>query len=63
MNTGRFDGSVAYVTLKQAWANPDPWWPTGSVFTFRVGGDGGATPESIETMNSRKDSEGKAEIY
>ncbi|MEM0984093.1 MAG: type II secretion system protein [Planctomycetota bacterium] len=45
MNTARFDGSVIYLTQEEAYTDPRPWFPGGSVWTGRE-----ATPESIAVM-------------
>ncbi len=45
MNVSHFDGSVSRMTDEEAYTDPTPWFPAGSVFT-----GSGATPESIEFM-------------
>lgn len=42
-----FDGSVRFFTREQAWTDPTPWYPTGSVWTGI-----GATPESAQWVKS-----------
>ncbi len=41
INVARFDGSTAVIRDSEAWTDPAPWWPSGSVFT----GNGDPTPE------------------
>ena len=43
IHTTMFDGAVRFMTRVQAWTDPAPWYPGGSVFTGE-----GATAESIE---------------
>jgi prepilin-type processing-associated H-X9-DG protein len=52
MQVGYYDGHAAIMTLKQAWKDPYPWWPGGSVFNGSE-----ATPESqafLNTLDKRK---------
>ncbi len=41
LNAGMFDGSVRVIKSPEAWSDPAPWWPSGSVYTGR----GEPTPE------------------
>ncbi len=41
INAARFDGSVVSIRSHEAWSDPAPWWPSGSVYTGR----GEPTPE------------------
>ena len=43
LHTTMFDGSVRFMSQKESWTDPAPWYPSGSVFTGN-----GATAESIE---------------
>jgi prepilin-type N-terminal cleavage/methylation domain len=63
MNTGRFDGSVSSMTQEEAWRNPNPWYPSGSVFTFSGSGAGAATAEATEFMTRQKGNNDEAVIY
>lgn len=47
MNVGYYDGHVTIMTLREAWKDPRPWWPGGSLFN---GVD--ATPESQQFLNT-----------
>jgi prepilin-type N-terminal cleavage/methylation domain-containing protein/prepilin-type processing-associated H-X9-DG protein len=43
INAVYFDGHVGRMNIEQAWSDPRPWYPGGSVFN-----GGNATPESIQ---------------
>lgn len=47
MNATMFDGSVRWLSREEAWTDPTPWYPSGSVFTGE-----GATPESVEFVEN-----------
>jgi prepilin-type N-terminal cleavage/methylation domain-containing protein/prepilin-type processing-associated H-X9-DG protein len=47
MNVAYWDGHVALMTNAEAWRDPRPWWPGGSVFN-----GGSATPESQAFLNT-----------
>lgn len=42
-----FDGSVRFFTREEAWTDPRPWYPTGSVWTGNQ-----ATPESVQWVKN-----------
>jgi prepilin-type N-terminal cleavage/methylation domain-containing protein/prepilin-type processing-associated H-X9-DG protein len=48
MNCGYFDGHVGMMKLRQAWTDPNPWYPGNSIYN---GGSG--TPESQQFMAGR----------
>ncbi len=48
MNVARFDGSVDKMTAEQAWTDPNPWHPTGTLWI-----DGDNTDESIQFMEDQ----------
>lgn len=47
INVGRFDGSVDSMSSTQAWSDPVPWWPGGSVYR-----GGTPTPEVAQRYNN-----------
>ena len=55
MNVSHFDGSASRLTIREAYSNPMPWFPTNSVFNGQ-----GATPESIDFMRKITDETGEA---
>lgn len=57
MNRAFFDGHVDFVSQTQAYTDPNPWFPTGSVWT---GND--ATEESIEFMIEQQGNRPEAKI-
>lgn len=64
MNVVRFDASVGTITQEEAWTDPNPWHPSGSIFNFGAGGDGAPTPESIDFMRAQAGGEtNEAKIY
>jgi prepilin-type N-terminal cleavage/methylation domain-containing protein/prepilin-type processing-associated H-X9-DG protein len=58
INTVYFDGHVEAMDTKQMWTDPNPWFPTGSIFTFN-----NATPESLEFMRVQQGNRSVAKIY
>lgn len=58
INTAYFDGHVSNLPMSEAWANPDPWFPSGSVFNGTS-----ATSEAIEFMSDRPTQGGGRVIY
>ncbi len=46
MNVAYWDGHVGGMKMAEAWENPNPWHPSGSVFNGRS-----ATPESVQFMS------------
>jgi prepilin-type N-terminal cleavage/methylation domain-containing protein/prepilin-type processing-associated H-X9-DG protein len=44
MNTAYWDGHVGQMKMTEAWTNPVPWYPTGTIFE----GGSASTPESRE---------------
>lgn len=58
INVAYFDAHVAGMSMEDAWTNPNPWYPTGSVFN---GGD--ATDESILFMQNQSQGESEQVIY
>lgn len=58
INAVYFDGHVASMTRERMYEDPNPWHPTGSVFTGT-----GATPESIEFMEEQQGNRSTATIY
>lgn len=58
MNVAYFDGHVGAMSSVEAWTDPNPWHPTGSVWT---GGE--ATDESIQFMNEQGNGRPNPEIY
>lgn len=57
MNRAYFDGHVDTVSQAEAYQNPNPWWPSGSVW---IGTE--ATPESIEFMEEQRGNRAEARI-
>jgi prepilin-type N-terminal cleavage/methylation domain-containing protein/prepilin-type processing-associated H-X9-DG protein len=57
INSIYFDGHVESMSQKEMWTDPNPWYPTGSVFTFRK-----ATPESILFMRNQQGNRPEAKI-
>jgi len=49
MNIAYFDGHVAYKSQKDAYTDPNPWYPSGSIWTGTQ-----ATPESIVFMREQQ---------
>lgn len=58
MNIAYFDGHVQYMTQKDAYRDPNPWYPTGSIFTGVQ-----ATPESIIFMENQQGNRSVAKIH
>jgi prepilin-type N-terminal cleavage/methylation domain-containing protein/prepilin-type processing-associated H-X9-DG protein len=58
MNIAYFDGHVSYSSQIDAYTDPNPWYPTGSIFT----GDQ-ATEESIAFMANQQGNRPEAKIY
>ncbi len=58
LNTAYFDGSVRSVTQQEAWTDPNPWHPTGSIWT-----PGDNTQESIEFMEEQQGNRSEARIH
>jgi prepilin-type N-terminal cleavage/methylation domain-containing protein/prepilin-type processing-associated H-X9-DG protein len=48
INTAHWDGHVGQMKMTEAWTNPVPWYPSGSIFN----GGADATPESRELFES-----------
>lgn len=46
INVAYWDGHVSNMKMDEAWRDPNPWYPSGTIFN----GDT-ATAESIEFMN------------
>jgi prepilin-type N-terminal cleavage/methylation domain-containing protein/prepilin-type processing-associated H-X9-DG protein len=57
-NAVYFDGHVATLDSKTMFSDPNPWHPTGSIFTGRD-----ATAESIEFMEEQQGNRAEARIY
>ena len=53
-----FDGHVDSMSKLQMWTDPNPWFPSGSIFTGNR-----ATPESIDFMEEQQGSRSVAKIY
>lgn len=58
INFTRFDGSGASMSNIEAWTDPNPWHPSGTIWT-----DGENTDESIEFMNEQQGNRAEARIY
>jgi prepilin-type N-terminal cleavage/methylation domain-containing protein/prepilin-type processing-associated H-X9-DG protein len=58
VNAVYFDGHVESINKTDMYRDPNPWFPTGSVFTFER-----ATPESIEFMEQQQGNRPEAKIY
>lgn len=50
INAGYFDGHVSGMTSTQAWTDPTPWYPSGSLWAP----GGVATPESVAFMSGQE---------
>jgi prepilin-type N-terminal cleavage/methylation domain-containing protein/prepilin-type processing-associated H-X9-DG protein len=58
MNVAYFDGHVAYMSQSDAYKDPNPWYPSNSIFT----GDQ-ATPESVAFMQEQQGNRSVAKIH
>lgn len=58
INVAYFDGHVGGMGTEEAWSDPNPWHPTGSVWTGV-----GATEESISFMQSQGNGSSNPVIY
>lgn len=58
VNALYFDGHVEGMSQSEMWTDPNPWFPTGSIFTFER-----ATPESVEFMERQQGTRPQAKIY
>lgn len=58
INAMYFDGHVGSITRTQMYTDPNPWYPTGSIFTFDR-----ATPESVLFMEEQQGNRPEAKIY
>lgn len=58
INVTRFDGSGSSMTNVEAWTDPNPWHPSGSLWT-----DGDNTTESIEFMRIQQGNRSDARIH
>ncbi len=58
VNALYFDGHVDTINKGDMYTDPNPWFPTGSVFTFES-----ATPESVEFMERQQGNRSEARIY
>lgn len=58
MNVAYFDGRVDYLSQKDAYTDPNPWFPSRSIFTGTQ-----ATSESIEFMERQQGNRSEARIY
>lgn len=57
LNVSRFDGSSTTITQAEAWTDPNPWHPSGTVWQ-----DGDNTPESIQFMEAQQGNRPEAKI-
>lgn len=58
VNAMYFDGHVEGMSQVEMWTDPNPWFPSGSVFTGES-----ATPESIRFMETQQGNRSVAKIY
>lgn len=58
MNIAYLDGHVGNIGQVEAYSDPNPWWPTGSIWN----GDD-ATQESVQFMQKQQGSRKQAKIY
>ncbi|MFG0300529.1 MAG: prepilin-type N-terminal cleavage/methylation domain-containing protein [Phycisphaerales bacterium JB047] len=58
MNAAYFDGHVEYLSQKDAYTDPNPWFPSDSVFTGNQ-----ATPESVNFMAEQQGNRSVAKIH
>lgn len=58
LNVAYFDGHVAYMEQKEAYTDPNPWYPSGSIFTGLQ-----ATPESVAFMADQQGNRSVAKIH
>ena len=58
MNAAYFDGSVRSMTSTESWTNPNPWHPSGAIWTGRD-----VTPESAQFMQEQQGNRDEARIY
>lgn len=58
VNAVYFDGHVEGISQRDMWTDPNPWFPTGSIFTFER-----ATPESVDFMQRQQGNRSVAKIY
>ena len=58
MNVAYFDGHIDYMSQRDAYTDPNPWFPSGSVFTGNQ-----ATQESIDFMEQQQGNRSVAKIY
>ena len=58
MNIAYMDGHVGNISQIEAYTDPNPWWPSGSIWD----GDG-ATQEARDFMNVQKGSRDRVKIY
>ncbi|MBX3322142.1 MAG: type II secretion system protein [Phycisphaeraceae bacterium] len=58
INVAYFDGHISNMSMTEAWTDPNPWYPSQSLFNgFN------ATPESIEFMNNQSQGATEKRIY
>lgn len=58
VNAIYFDGHVESISKKDMYTDPNPWYPTDSIFTFNR-----ATPESMTFMEAQQGNRNIAKIY
>jgi len=58
VNALYFDGHVESLSKSEMYTDPNPWFPTGSVFSFNR-----ATPESVTFMEAQQGNRNVAKIY
>lgn len=58
LNVAKFDGSVATMDNRTAWEDPNPWYPTGTLW-----GGSGNTPESEAFMEKQANGRSSVRIY
>lgn len=58
INVAYFDGHVGYLKQADTYVDPNPWWPSGSIWNGEQ-----ATEESIEFMREQQGSRSQAVIY
>lgn len=57
INAVHFDGHVESMGQQEAYSNPNPWYPGGSIFTYTD-----ATPEAVEFMRNQQGDRAVAKI-
>lgn len=58
INALYFDGHVASMDKNEMWTDPNPWFPTGTIYT-----DEESTPESAVFMEKQQGNRSEAKIY